>query len=142
MGRCGGRIGDVALQGRKIPKHASRRPRNGANGQNISIEQRLGASLESCYRSAAWARKQQLQSLGALQERSVGPGSVAGALRGPRSNSCSAEERCSNAAWAQEQHLQRLGALLERCVGPEGAVAASSSCSGQERRRSVAEARK
>ena len=81
-----------------------------------------------------------LQRPGALQERSVTPeaalaafGSVAGALHGPRSSSCSAWERCRSVAVAWKQQLQRPEALQERCRGQEAAVPAS---------RSVAEARR
>ena len=78
------------------------------------------------------ARKQPLQRPGGLQERcrSEASGSVAGALRGPRSNTCSAQQRCSSAAWPQKQQLQRLGAVQQRCVALEATFAASESVAG------------
>ena len=77
--------------------------------------------------------QQQLQRLGALQERSVASeaavaasGSVAGAFR------CSVWERCRSVLWPQKQQLQRPGALQERFCGLR-----SSSCCVRERCGSV-----
>ena len=98
--------------------------------------------------------QQQLQRLGALQQRSVASeaavaasgsvagafgclkapgaasGSVAGAFCGLRSSSCSVQERCRSVLWSQKQQLQRPGALQERSVASEAAVAASGSVAG------------
>ena len=90
---------------------------------------RSSCSVRERGRSVLWPQKQQLQRLGALQERSVvsegavaASGSVAGALCGLRSSSCSVPQRCRSVAEARKQQLQRSAAV------------AAISCSGQERK--------
>ena len=67
-------------------------------------------------------QKQQLQRLGALQERSVASAaavaasrSVAGAFCGLRRSSCSVQQRCRSVAEAGEQQLQRSAAAAAIC---------------------------
>ena len=107
-----------------------------ASGSVTGALQRLGSSScsdqERC-RSVAEDQKQQLQRLGALQERHRGQEAAvaaSGSVAEAGSSSCSVRERCRSVAEARKQQLQRPGALQERCRGREAAVAASRSWEG------------
>ena len=74
-------------------------------------------------------QQQQFQRLEALQEGFVASEApvaasrnVTGALQGPRSSSCSAQERCRSVAGARKQQWQRAAAV------------AAMSCSGKDRK--------
>ena len=116
----------------------------------IHIEAKVAASRSGCRSVAPGGPEAAAATSGSVAGELRGPRSnnssvapkvatsrsVGGTLRGPRSRSCSVWERWMSAMWLQKQQLQRPGALLERSMAPEAAVR------GMQRYGSVAETRK